>query len=234
MRKVMLCLMAGALAGSPQRATAQAALAYLALISTPTAGEAPLARQWMTSDPAKGIGFDIDWGHVSGYSGSLDMFTGGFVVPFAEGRADAGLSAGYFKPTCDGGGCDGNFVASGVVEGRVLQSQMSGATFTLGLSGRLGFAKPTGATVWSASAGMPLSVAIGTGGLRVVPFVTPAIGWGHASAGGSSESGERFLLSGGVGLMSSGGSFGLTVGAHHVFIEGGKTVFGAGISLSHR
>ncbi len=60
MRKVMLCLMAGALAGSPQRARAQAALAYLALISTPTAGEASLARQWMTNDPVKSVGFDID------------------------------------------------------------------------------------------------------------------------------------------------------------------------------
>ena len=187
----------------------------------------------MLSEPLAGIGADVQWGHMSGDGGSLNTFTGGVTLPIAAGHGDVGISAGYFKPSCDVGSCDGNFVAGGVVEGRVLQSQMQSATFTLGLSGHVGFAKPSGGTIWSASAGAPISLALGSKtGLQVVPFITPSYGWGRASGGGASESGSRLMVGGGIGLLSASSGFGFNVGVQKVFIDGGKTVFGAGFSWS--
>jgi hypothetical protein len=210
-----------------------AAVAYVALLFTPTGGVSPVAKQWMLSDPRTGIGADVQWGHISGNGASFNTVTGGVTIPFAAGRADIGLSTGYFKPSCDAGSCDGNLVAGGVVEGRLLQSRVQSATFALGVSGRVGFAKPSGETVWSAAGGMPLSLAIGNrAGLQVVPFVTPGFGWGRASGGGNSVSGTRLMIGGGVGVLSSSSGLGFNVGAQKVFINGGKPVFGAGFSWS--
>jgi hypothetical protein len=210
-------------------------VAYAVLVSTPTAGVTPVAREWMLSEPHPGIGVDVRWGHLSGVGGHIDTFTGGVTIPIAQGHGDVGLSAGYFKPSCDGGSCDGNFIAGGTVEGRVIQSQMQSATFTLGINGNVGFAKPSGGTLWSASAGMPLSVAFGNkGGMQIVPFVTPAIGWGDASGGGSSDSGIRFLTGGGIGVMSASTGVGFNVGVQKVFISGGRILFGAGFTWSRR
>ena len=238
MRALTMCLTAAAIAGLSSTATAQGngAAAYIALVGTPTAGVTPAARRWMTTDASRGVGIDAQWGHVSGNGGSLDTFTGGVVVPVAEGRADFGLSAGYFKPTCDVGTCDGNLVASGVFEGRVLQSQGEHTTLTLGLSQRIGFAKPSGGTAWSASTSVPLSIAIGTNGTGImfVPFISPGLGWGSLSGGGESASGERFMLGGGIGVMSATSGVGFNLGLQKVFISGGKTVLGAGITWTTR
>lgn len=77
----------------------------------------------------------------------------------------------------------------------MVQTQRTSATFTMGLSGRIGYAKPSGGTIWSASAGVPLSLALGNStGLQVVPFVTPATGVGGATGGGESQSGSRVML----------------------------------------
>lgn len=217
--------------GSAMGQSEGSGIAYLALVGTPTAGVAPVARQWMLAEPRAGVGADVQWGHVSADGGNLDTFTGGVTIPIAAGRGDLGLSAGYFKPSCDFGSCAGNFVAGAAAEGRVMQSQMQSATFTMGLSGQVGFAKPSGGTLWSAAAGVPLSIAFGSkSGLQVVPFVTPAFGVGGASGGGDSRGGSRVMLGGGIGLLSASNGLGFNVGAQKVFINGGKMVFGAGFS----
>jgi hypothetical protein len=71
-------------------------------------------------------------------------------------------------------------------------------------------------------------------GVQIVPFVSPGFGWGRVSEGGDSESGTRFVLGGGVGIVSSNSGLGLTLGAQKVFIDGGKLVFGAGLTWARR
>jgi hypothetical protein len=238
MRTLMWCLAAVIIGAPASRVLGQSgndAIGYIALVSTPTAGVPPVVKQWMLADPAHGVGVESQWGHVSGNGGSVDTFLSGVTLPLAEGRADVGFSAGYLKPTCDLGDCAGYAVASGVVEGRVLQSQAGSATFVLGLSGRIGFAKPSDATTWSASASAPLSLAMGSAtGVQFVPFVSPGFGWGHISEGSDSESGTRFMLGGGVGIVSMNSGLGFTLGAQKVFIDGGKLVFGAGVTWARR
>ena len=86
----------------------------------------------MLADPAHGIGVETQWGHVSGNGGSLDTFLSGVTLPLAEGRADVELSAGYLQASCDQGDCAGFAVASGAVEGRVLQRKRAMRRWVLG------------------------------------------------------------------------------------------------------
>ena len=237
MRTLMWCLAAVTIGAPASRVLAQGggAAGYIALVSTPTAGVPQGVKQWMLADPAHGVGVESQWGHVSGNAGSLDTFLSGVTLPLAEGRADVELSAGYLKASCDQGDCAGFAVASGAVEGRVLQSQAGNATFVLGLSGRIGFAKPSDGTAWSASASAPLSMAMGSPtGVQIVPFVSPGFGWGRISDGSGSESGTRFMLGGGVGIVSSNSGWGLNLGAQKVFIDGGKLAYSAGVTWTRR
>lgn len=238
MRMRTWCLAAAVICAPLSRITAQsqsAAIGYLTLLSTPAGGLSPIVRQWMLADPSHGVAIETQWGHMSGDGGSLNAFTIGAAIPIAAGRADIGFAAGFQKPSCDQGSCDGHFLASTSIDGRVIQSLMGDATFTLGMSAKVGFAKPTDATVWSASASIPLSLAVGRkNGLQFVPFLSPGFGWGSVSGGGNSASGSRFMLGGGLGLVGESAGVGLTLGAQKVFVDGGKVVFGAGLTLSHR
>ena len=238
MRTLMRCLAALLVCAPSSIALGQSdgsSTGYLALVTTPTAALSPVAKQWMLPDPAQGFGIETQWGHVSGNGGSINTFTSGINLPLAAGRADVGFSAGTLRVSCDAGDCGDYFVASSVIEGRVLQSQMGGASFALGLSGRLGFAKPSDATVWSAAASVPLSLAVNIQPeFQFVTFVAPGFGWGHISEGSGSQSGTRFMLGGGVGVISSTSGVGLTIGVQKVFISGGKLVVGAGLTWTRR
>ena len=238
MRTLMRCLAAMLVCAPASLALGQSggqAIGYLALVSTPTAALSPVAKQWMLPDPAQGFGVETQWGHVSGNGGSINTFTSGIILPLAAGRGDVGFSAGTLRASCDGGDCADYFVASSVVEGRVLESRMGGASCVLGLSGRLGFAKPSDATVLSAAASVPLSFAVNTqSNFQLVTLVTPGFGWGHISEGSDSQSGTRFMLGGGVGIISSISGVGVTIGAQKVFISGGKLAVGAGLTWSRR
>ncbi len=107
----------------------------------------------------------------------VDDFLGGISIPFAQGHGDVALSAGYMVPSCDDGGCDGNFVAGVAVEGSVLRSHASNALYSVGLAGQFGFGKPSHGTLLSASIGVPVSVAIGKAdGVHLVPLSRPPSG----------------------------------------------------------
>ncbi|MDQ2766220.1 MAG: hypothetical protein M3Y30_03590, partial [Gemmatimonadota bacterium] len=146
MRTRTWCLAAVVISALVSRLTAQspsAAIGYLTLISTPAGAMTPVTKQWMLPQSSTGVSIETQWGHMSGDGGSLDGFTIGAAFPIAAGRADVGLSAGFQKPSCDAYDCNGHFIASAGVEGRVIQLAMASATLTLGLCGWVGFAKPT-------------------------------------------------------------------------------------------
>jgi len=239
MRRIMAIVILTTLIAQVRSARAQgddSGIGYFALIFTPPGGIAPVARQWMLSDPSTKISFDANWGHLPVDNSSINMFTGGVTFPTDSGKADFGLSAGYGMLNCSG--CFGTFVLGAEYEGRVMQSSGTNGTFTLGLDGRLGLGRTSlsgGATTYlSASAGMPLSLAFGRGdAMRIVPFLTPAVGIGHV---GSSlgETGVRLLVGGGVGILSQPSGIGATLGVQRVLIDGGKFLFGLGVSLIRR
>jgi hypothetical protein len=209
--------------------------AYLALISTPAGGVPPMAKSWMLADPAivPGVQAEAIWGHLSGTHEGLDTFTAVASTSFASGAAAVELSFGLLLASCDSLVCGGYFMASSGVDGRVFHAHAGDATVTLGLGGHVGLATPSDAEHWSLWANAPLSVAIGPeGGMQFVPFVSPGLGWGYVDREASSRSGVRFLLGGGVAALNARSGRGVTLSAQKVFIDGGKFVFGAGLTWS--
>lgn len=217
-------------------AQSQSAIAgYLALASTPAGAVPPIVKSWMLADPAivPGVAVETLWGHFTGNQGSLDAFTSAISLPFASGDADAELGLGFLKASCEEGLCGGYLMASTGVEGRVLHAHVGESTLTLGVSGHVGFAKPSDASLWSLWANAPLSLAIGSqSGVQFVPFVSPGFGWGQVAGDGTSTSGSRFMLGGGLGVLSAKTGIGITIGAQRVLIDGGRTLFGAGLTWS--
>jgi hypothetical protein len=151
-------------------------------------------------------------------------------------KAAFDLTAGYLGISCEGGGCDGHFVASAKAEGLLSSSPLgTGADapeLDVGLNGELGFGKPSGGTFFSLTAGVPIALVSGSAAtLRIAPFLTPALGFGRASGGGESLSGTRFLLGGGVSIQNPRKAFAVNLGFQKIFIDQGDTMIGLAVSF---
>lgn len=207
------------------------AAAYAALSLTPTAGLPPVARPWMAGQP-QSFGFDARWGILHDVDADMNTFVAGVSFPISRGLGDFTLSGGYLKAGCEE--CTGAFVAGIAAEQELLHRRVPGAStqFGIGVNGSFGFGKPDGGTLWSAMAGTPFHLALGAPGhTQVVPFVTPSIGWGLAAPDhGDSESGVRFVLGGGVGVVNIAAGVTVNAGVSKTFITGGKMIFGGGLS----
>ena len=202
-------------------------VAYAALVSTPAAGLAPVPASYMTGERLTSVGIAARYGRMSDQGITRNAFAAD--VSFPLGKGSAGLVAGYLNNSCDA--CSGYFVAGAHAEAPLVSAgSPNSGLFTAGLSGTLGLAKPTGGTALTLSADLPLAVSIAAGRAHVVPFIAPGFGFGRVSGGGESESGTRFMLGGGVGLMDIAPGLGVSLGAKQVFLDGAKTVFGASVS----
>ena len=132
-----------------------------------------------------------------------------------------------------------------------------GSSLALGLQGTIGYGtgeEVLGATVsdptftesfsvsvsgLSVTLGVPISVVAKSGGISVVPHITPRFGWGRATMKlftgdptmdeEDTESGTRFMLGGGVGVLLESG-LGFTLGFQKIFIEDGSATIGLGVS----
>jgi hypothetical protein len=237
MRKLCLLVAAACVlaVASPARAQSSSDFtAYLALIFTPPAALPPVVTSTMLGRSASGTQFALRYGHLSEEGTGVNTFAGTLEVP-AGTKASFGLTAGYLTFSgCDG--CDGHFLAGVSGQGTLASSRLGAegggdaALLTIGLRGEVGFAKPTDATILTLTAGLPVALAAGGPTLKVAPFLTPAIGFGRVS-NGLSESGNRFLLGGGVGIVSTTNGLGATVGFQKAFIEGGSTTVGVNVML---
>ena len=201
--------------------------AYGAMVSTPVAALSPIVLPYMTGTEQRGLGFAAKYGRLSlGDFGSANTLVADFTGPM--GKGSWGLEAGYLETTCEG--CEGNVMAGLHLEAPLVAAgSKTGTLFTLGMQGTIGFAKPTDGTAWAAGVTMPVALSMTAGRIQIVPFVSPGIGVGLVSADGS-HSGYRFDVGGGVGVTNVAPGLGITVGAQKVLIDGGRTVFGLGVS----
>jgi hypothetical protein len=208
------------------------AAGYVALTLTPTGGLTPVVRPWMSGIPQGGIGIDGRWGSVKAGDTRMNTIVVGVSIAGASGQSDVTLSGGYMSMDCEG--CGGEFVAAFSAERSLFRRELDGpgTQFGLGINGSLGFGKPDGGSLWSAALGTPIYIAAGKPGkVQVVPFVTPSLGLGVVVPDGSvSRLGVRFLAGAGVGILNAVPGVNLHVGLQKTFIEGGETVFGAGLS----
>ena len=236
---------ASAQKGEPDLGELEPFFAYLALISTPTAGMPDAVPFWMTGAQRAGLGFRASFGFVDLEGGSIRNFAGTFDIPF--GRNDLGLSVGYFSPDCDGE-CDGH-VMFGADYSRPLITGQAGegqSQFMLGVLANVGYAKPdivdlgteVDMTSWSFTLGTPLSMNIPSGRAKIIPFLTPSLGWGQISVSAESDGFEasvdlddfRFVLSGGVGIAGLANGLTLNAGLKKVFVDEGDILFGVGMT----
>ena len=201
--------------------------AYGAMISTPVAAVSPIVLPYMTGSQQQGLGFAARYGRMSLDGGSTYALLGDFTGPVGNGTW--GLDAGYMGATC--GGCVGNLIAGVHVEGPLATAgSKAGTLFTLGMQGNVGFAKPTDGTAWAGAVNLPLALSVTAGRVDIVPFVSPGFGFGMVSGFGSSETGYRFEVGGGVGVTNVAPGLEITASAEKVLLSGGRTVFGLGLS----
>jgi hypothetical protein len=231
-------LMVGASATLPQNAARSQstgdAAAYFALIDTPVGALPPLLSSAMLSRAMTSPDIGLRFGHVGLQGGSLNSFDGRLSLPVGS-KAQFGINAGYEDLSCDTPGCNGHFIAGANAEGRLARSTIGtgadAAQLTIGLNGEVGFGRGNGTTVASFTGGLPIALVSGTPTFKLAPFVTPAIGWGRVSDSGTSDSGTRFLLGGGVAFQNTTNGVGATVGFQKIFINGGEMMFGLGLTL---
>lgn len=210
-----------------------AMVGYAALVSTPAGAMSPAISNAMLGRMSTSSEFAFRYGHMSdafnaiGVSASMPL--SGFTV---------GGTLGYASPSnCSG--CDGNAMLGLDAETRLGTMPMSNAKDapSLNFGGRadFGWANPSDGvdrvTALGLSVGVPVSLVAHSGNNTIAPFVTPGFGWGRLSASGSSESGSRFMMGGGLGVMNRNG-WGVAASLQKVFIDGGKSVFGLNVSYA--
>jgi hypothetical protein len=219
-------------AGRSMAQSNNAAAGYVALTLTPTGGLTPVVRPWMAGIPQSEIGIDARWGSVKAGDVHMNTIVAGVSIPTSGGQGDVTVSGGYLTVDCEG--CSGHFVAGLAAERGLFQRALDerGTQFGLGINGSLGFAKPEGGSLWSATLGTPIYVEVRRPGTtQIVPFVIPSLGWGLALPDeGDSESGVRFTAGGGVGIVNVAPGLNLHFGVQKTFIQGGKIVYGAGLT----
>jgi len=114
-----------------------------------------------------------------------------------------------------------------------LSEADSDPTFGIGLEPSLGYMKETSSyadlSALALGVSLPLTMTVPAGAARVVPFVSPGVGFGLLSGGNDSESGERVMLGGGVAMAA--GKLQVTAGARKIFIQDGPTLYGVSLSV---
>lgn len=241
--------------------------AFLALSVTPVGAFPDIIMPGSTS--RQPIGFRFHLGHVD-EDGDISRRSFGAGVDIPAGNATLGFTAGVQDFACpdeeDYGfvvltyDCKKSFMGGASFGMPLVTSAMGdqGATVGLGLQATVGYGTgddligltmDDGTTTESFSAsvsglsatlGVPLSLVAKSGGISVVPHLTPRFGWGRATMKledstnpsaneEETESGTRFMLSGGVGVFFQGG-LGLTLGFQKVFIEDASATIGLGVS----
>jgi hypothetical protein len=227
--------------------------AYLVLLETPTGGLAPVLSDAMLGITTKTPTLALRHGHVSVSSTTpvgnsiIDNTALTLSVPVGR-RAQVGVTGEYEKLRCDTATPDssgmtrepfpcGNHRVVGAFAEARLSSTPIGAgqnapQLTFGLRGEAGYARaPFAVTHKSATAGVPVALVVGGPTMRIAPFLTPAIGWGHFALQGGSSDGVLPMLGGGVTLQSTASWLSANVGFQKVFISRGNTVFGVSFSV---
>jgi hypothetical protein len=106
--------------------------------------------------------------------------------------------------------------------------------FTLGFRPAVGYARNDGVNAWAAALSVPIAwTPAGVTGFRISPFVEPGLGVGGMWESGS-QTGSRLMTSGGLVFSSTNSPLAVTTGARKVFLDGGRTIYGLGVTWGNR
>jgi hypothetical protein len=216
-----------------QAQDASDAAAFLGMTTTPYGALPAVVSPLMTG--TKGHVWDFRYGRWSDDASDVTMNTYGIGGNFALGATGRiGIDAGY--QNCED--CDATIML-GVDYSRNLVTHKLGAaanasSLIVGIRPALGYGKLEGGTSLSLTAEFPISMSFRVGQrTNMVPFLSPALGWGRVSPDDfDAESGTKPVLGGGVGFTNVVGNIGLNVGFRKFFIDEAPTQWGLGMSWS--
>ncbi len=226
------------LAGSAPAQSASDHAAYVALMRTAVAGLPPITTSTILGMHQDGAAFSVRYGNVSGgdITGSFNNFNAAAVISNG-GTSSLSLAAGASAPSAGSSALVLGIGGDTRLGDFPMSDSRNGMLLRVGLNGEFGYARPSGVTLLAGSVGLPLSL-ISPGSrneLHVVPFLTPALGFGDSDPEtGTSRSGSKFLLGGGVGIFKPTSAVALDLAFQHVFVDGGQTEFGLGLVLGGR
>ncbi len=206
--------------------------AYRALTQTPAGALAPLFDVSVTGDRARSTTVVARYGIMS-FDSHEYTHDFGLSVVVPVGSASVSATGGYYWPNCTDNACNSHIMASvGLAQNLVAIPTGRGdkrATFDIGLTTQLGYARPSDTTLVSGSVSLPVSLVPSPRGLRLVPYVAPGVGVGLVSPDSGTEAGLQFMLAAGVGMLARG--FTANVALSRVFLKGGNWLVGVGISI---
>jgi hypothetical protein len=251
-------LVACALALAARPASAQSPgqqAAYVALIYTPVAGLPPLPPVTDTTGRG-GVSLLGRLGHTSRDGGALTLTSYGIGVEVPHGRMKFGATLAYLTASCgfDWQGsdqCAGDIMLGGnvrtLITSRPLdanQPKRKGATagnagtLVVGFEGSLGYSPRQGETAMGGAVSFPTGIALQSGTLRIMPFLTPGVAYGRLGSVAmeddevpTSYGAITFLIGGGLGLQFGSSGIGANVGFQRVLKGyGGATQLGIGMT----
>lgn len=229
MRLVLLAMLLSAAlfrTGSAQDPSDLAA--YRALTQTPLGGLIAPSGPAVSGEPS-GWGWHVQYGLRS-----LDdheyTHTAGAGIELPLGRGRIGFTAGAYLPNCSTGECPGHFMASAGfgerIVGIALGRDSSSATLNIATQLELGLGFPSNATLFAASATIPVALVPSGNGLRLLPYLAPGLGSGLVSENGETEAGLRGQIGAGVSALGLIKGFTLTAGIERVLLQDGNWLVG--------
>lgn len=246
-----------------QPAAAQSAdeqSAYVALIYTPVAGLPPLPPLTDSLGRAPGAGVTLlgRLGHMS-RRGGLSITTYGLGVEVPKGRTRLGATLAYLSASCGlewagATDCDGDIMLGGSVrtqlsdrplgetepprKGRRAAARTNQSRLVVGLDGSVGYSPRQGENAMALAASVPTALVLQSGTVRIMPFITPGLGYGRLGhvqyfedEAPTAHGAIALMIGGGLGLGFGTSGLGANVGFQRVLKgSGGTTQLGLGVT----
>jgi hypothetical protein len=201
----------------------------IAIAATAVGAVPPYLLRDMVDEPGAPTIIHIRYGMRTQEDVRTHAFLGTGELPFLYGRL--GVSGGIQRGPDFTSGIGGVEYQASMSRG-MLTADPTGPILNLAIKFEASFSAPLeGELEQSAFAGgISVQMAVPFGSeIRIVPFVTPGIGFGVLSAGGTTEYAPQVMVGGGV-VIHNPSRLDFTLGAHRVIADLTATVFGIGIT----
>src|SRR5690242_1077077 len=234
---MILAAALGTLALSTRSLAAQSSdqeAAYVALIYTPLAGLPPLppVSDSLGRRPGSNVSLLGRLGHMSRGGGTLSLTSYAVGVEVPRGRTRLGATLGYMSASCGpewagDSDCSGDIMIGASIRSLITsrplgeqeaprkgkRSSKSGSDGTLlvGFDGGVGYSPRQGETAMAIAASMPTALALQSGTVRIMPFISPGVGYGRLSNAQYGD--DEIPVSHGAISLMIGGGVGLQFGA---------------------
>ena len=262
-RAMLVVVALGAAAGAAAAQSADEQSAYVALLYTPVGGLPPLPPVSDSLARRSGVSLLGRLGHTSRGEGALTLTSYALGVEVPRGRIRLGATLGYLSASCgaewQGGGddCAGDIMIGGSVRSMIANRSLSGndapahgkkssssgsdGRLIVGFDGNVGYSPRQGENAIAAAASLPTGLALQSGSVRIMPFLTPGLAYGRLNNVAYEDVDEEptshgaitFMIGGGAGLQFGTSGVGATVGFQRVMkSQGGATQLGIGMTWS--